>query len=41
MHKTSLEERKKNYQAAMEQYKARIVICGGTGCMANGSGEIY
>ncbi len=41
MHKISLEERKKNYREAMEQYKARIVICGGTGCMANGSGEIY
>ncbi len=41
MHKISLEERKKHYQEAMEQYKARIVICGGTGCMANGSGEIH
>ncbi|MDD6307984.1 MAG: NADH-ubiquinone oxidoreductase-F iron-sulfur binding region domain-containing protein [Clostridia bacterium] len=40
MHKINFEERKKQYLAAMEEYKARIVVCGGTGCMANGSGEI-
>lgn len=40
MSKTNLERHKKEFRDVMEQYKARIVICGGTGCMANGAGEI-
>ena len=35
-----LEAHREQFRQCMEQYKARIVICGGTGCMANGAGEI-
>ena len=35
-----LEAHRKQFREIMEQYKARVVVCGGTGCMANGSGEI-
>ncbi len=35
-----LEAHRKQFREVMEQYKARVVVCGGTGCMANGSGEI-
>jgi NADH-quinone oxidoreductase subunit F len=37
----TLEERKQNFDACMSQYKARIIICAGTGCVANGSLEVY
>lgn len=35
-----LEAHRKQFREIMEKYKARVVVCGGTGCMANGSGEI-
>ena len=35
--KLSLEEIKANYEAKASQLKRRIVVCGGTGCVANGS----
>lgn len=37
----TLEERKQAFEDCMAQYKARIIICAGTGCMANGSLEVY
>ncbi len=37
----SLEERKKVFDGCMAQYKARIVICAGTGCVAGGSLHVY
>jgi NADH-quinone oxidoreductase subunit F len=37
----SLEERKALFDECMSQYRARIVICAGTGCVANGSLEVY
>ncbi len=37
----SLEERKQHFEERMRQYKGRIIICAGTGCMANGSVPIY
>ncbi|SHI02630.1 NADH-quinone oxidoreductase subunit F [Sporobacter termitidis DSM 10068] len=37
----TLEERKKAFDDCMAQYKARIIICAGTGCMANGSLDVY
>ena len=40
MNKIDLEQHKQQMRKCMEQYKAHIVICGGTGCMANGAGEI-
>jgi len=36
----TLEERKAQYEQSID-YKTRIVICAGTGCMANGSMKIY
>ena len=41
MHSINLEERKRHYDECMSQYKARIIVCAGTGCMANGSMRIY
>jgi len=41
MQHSSLEERKQHYHDCMSQYKAKIVICGGTGCIANGAMEIF
>ena len=35
--KLSLEEIKANYEAKASQLKRRIIVCGGTGCVANGS----
>ena len=35
-----LEAHRKQFREIMEKYKARVVVCGGTGCMANGYGEI-
>jgi NADH-quinone oxidoreductase subunit F len=40
MSKTDLEQHKKQFREVMEKYQARIVVCGGTGCIANGAGEI-
>ena len=40
MNKIDLANHQKQFREVMEQYNARIVICGGTGCMANGAGEI-
>jgi NADH-quinone oxidoreductase subunit F len=40
MNKIDLVNHQKQFREVMEQYNARIVICGGTGCMANGAGEI-
>ncbi|PKM89729.1 MAG: NADH-quinone oxidoreductase subunit F, partial [Firmicutes bacterium HGW-Firmicutes-12] len=37
----SLPERKKIFEDCMLQYTARIMICAGTGCVANGSLEVY
>ncbi len=39
--KELLEQRKQHFQESMKQYKARIIICAGTGCMANGSLNIF
>jgi NADH-quinone oxidoreductase subunit F len=36
-----LEERKSSYLDALSSYKSRIVVCAGTGCMANGSMPIF
>ena len=41
MHSINLEERKRHYDECISQYKARIIVCAGTGCMANGSMRIY
>jgi NADH-quinone oxidoreductase subunit F len=41
MQHSSLEERKQHYHDCMSQYKAKIVICGGTGCIANGAMDIF
>ncbi len=41
MHQIDLEQRQKNYQECIAQYKAKIVICGGTGCTANGANRIF
>lgn len=41
MHKMSLEERKQIFDECMSQYKARIIICAGTGCISNGSLDVY
>jgi NADH-quinone oxidoreductase subunit F len=38
---SNLEARKKAFNERMRQYKGRIIICAGTGCMANGSMRIY
>lgn len=40
MQHSTLEERKLHFFECMEQYKAKIVICGGTGCVANGALDI-
>jgi NADH-quinone oxidoreductase subunit F len=37
----SLAERKQTFDTAMSQYGSRIVICAGTGCVANGALDIY
>ena len=37
----TLEERRKIFDDCMAQYKARIIICAGTGCIANGSLDVY
>jgi NADH-quinone oxidoreductase subunit F len=39
--KLGLEERKQLFDDCMSQYRARIIICAGTGCIANGSLEVY
>ena len=37
----TLEERKRIFDECMAQYKARIVVCAGTGCVAGGSLDVY
>ena len=37
----NLDQIKKDYQEALAHYKKRIVVCAGTGCIANGSLKIY
>ena len=37
----NLDQIKKDYQEALAHYKKRIVVCAGTGCIANGSLQIY
>ena len=37
----SLEERKARYAQEISAYKHRVVICAGTGCVANGSLKLY
>ncbi|MDR1891550.1 MAG: NAD(P)H-dependent oxidoreductase subunit E, partial [Oscillospiraceae bacterium] len=37
----NLEERKRAYTESVSGYKAKIIICAGTGCMAGGSMKIY
>ena len=39
--KTKLCELRDKWQAAFENEKARILVCAGTGCVANGSLEVY
>ncbi|MFA7660371.1 MAG: NAD(P)H-dependent oxidoreductase subunit E, partial [Anaerovoracaceae bacterium] len=39
--KMTLQERKEAHKANLSQYKARIMICAGTGCVANGSLKVY
>ncbi len=34
-------QRKKHFDKSMSNYKARVIICAGTGCMANGSLNIF
>ncbi|MDO4552370.1 MAG: NADH-ubiquinone oxidoreductase-F iron-sulfur binding region domain-containing protein [Bacillota bacterium] len=37
----SLEQRRDTFNTLSEQYQAKIIICAGTGCMANGSMDIF
>ena len=37
MSNTNLEQIKKDYEEKKKSLKRRIIICGGTGCIANGS----
>jgi len=37
----NLDQIKKDYQEALTHYKKRIVVCAGTGCIANGSEKVY
>ncbi len=37
----SLAEHREAFEAQMENYKARVMICAGTGCMANGSMDVF
>ncbi len=39
--RVNLEERKKAFEERIAGHKGRIIICAGTGCMANGSMRIY
>jgi len=41
MSEINLEQRKQRYGEAVADYKASVVICAGTGCMASGSVKIY
>ncbi|NLF80664.1 MAG: hypothetical protein GX572_05680 [Clostridia bacterium] len=40
MNNAELMQHKEQFRKCMEQYQARVVVCGGTGCMANGSADI-
>jgi NADH-quinone oxidoreductase subunit F len=37
----SLEARKAQFEKQVASYKQRVVICAGTGCVANGSIKLY
>ncbi|MDR0896622.1 MAG: 4Fe-4S binding protein [Oscillospiraceae bacterium] len=37
----TLAEHKEAFRAQMDRYKARVMICAGTGCMANGSMDVF
>ncbi|MDR0751617.1 MAG: 4Fe-4S binding protein [Christensenellaceae bacterium] len=37
----NLNERKQQFEESIKEYKVRIIICAGTGCVANGSLLIY
>ncbi len=39
--KMTLNERKEAFESNLSQYKSRIMICAGTGCVANGSLKVY
>ncbi len=41
MHTINLEQIKNDYQSAVKVTKRRIIICAGTGCVANGSLKIF
>jgi len=41
INKASLEARREHFRKVAAAYKRRVVICGGTGCVANGSLKIY
>ena len=37
----NLEERKRLFDEALAQYKTRIIVCAGTGCLAGGSMRVH
>ena len=37
----TLKERKELFKSNLSKYKARIMVCAGTGCVANGSLKVY
>ena len=41
MHTINLEQIKNDYRSAVKVIKRRIIICAGTGCVANGSLKIF
>jgi NADH-quinone oxidoreductase subunit F len=41
MNHINLNERKQQFEESIKEYKVRIIICAGTGCVANGSLLIY
>ena len=39
--RTNLAEQAAAFARRMESYKARVMVCAGTGCVANGSMEVF
>lgn len=39
--RTNLEAYKERFETQMDGYRARVMICAGTGCMANGSMKVF
>jgi len=37
----NLEERQKKFNGKMEEFETRVIVCAGTGCVANGSLDVY